>query len=472
MKNIDPTEALFELIKTKPFLKELIQPICAFLSQTADCVQEFENHLQSNLGYLEQSLKKPLNELRTAAVQKAVQQVADKMPAKCLKCDQKLTLRQWLERTVDVGSGEFRLKRLYGRCQGCGQWCCPVDERLQIESGYSPHVQEMAALFSSKLPIAEASLVLERATGIQMAPATLDRLVKQVAQKGLALRQKQDQQARQGGQALANQRVQKAPETLVILIDAWNIRERDDWGQSEKLRRQGQEPKRWHWVWTGTVFGLDKRLKKGKRAMITNRGYVATRQGIAGLSEQLHAEALRQGLGQAKRVIVLADGALWIWKLAGDRFQEAIQRVDLYHVKQHLWVVAKELYPQAHEAKAWVKKMKGKLRRGQAGQVIGAIEQAIAQWADKVSEPLKKELNYLKENQKRMDYASGLKRGEPVGSGAIESTCRQYQCRFKRTGQFWTLQGDEALMCLETLWRNQRWNLLFPHIEGFHPSKN
>lgn len=62
-----------------------------------------------------------------------------------------------------------------------------------------------------------------------------------------------------------------------------------------------------------------------------------------------------------------------------------------------------------------------------------------------------------------MDYASALRRGEPVGSGAIEATCRQYQCRFKRTGQFWTPKGDEAMMCLETFWRNQRWDWLFPH---------
>lgn len=55
---------------------------------------------------------------------------------------------------------------------------------------------------------------------------------------------------------------------------------------------------------------------------------------------------------------------------------------------------------------------------------------------------------------------------QPLGSGAIESTCRQYQCRFKRTGQFWTMEGDEALMCLETFWRNGRWEELYPHAKS------
>jgi hypothetical protein len=80
------------------------------------------------------------------------------------------------------------------------------------------------------------------------------------------------------------------------------------------------------------------------------------------------------------------------------------------------------------------------------------------------------ELEYFQTHRHRLDYHVAQKRGQPLGSGAIESTCRQYQCRFKRPGQFWTRAGDEALMCLETFWRNGRWHLLFPHSSD--PSKN
>jgi|ERR1017187_5376956 hypothetical protein len=82
------------------------------------------------------------------------------------------------------------------------------------------------------------------------------------------------------------------------------------------------------------------------------------------------------------------------------------------------------------------------------------------------------ELNYLESHQERMDYDATRRAGEPQGSGAMESTCRQYQCRFKRPGQFWSCAGDEALMCLETFWRNGRWHLLFPHSTHGDPSKN
>jgi hypothetical protein len=62
-----------------------------------------------------------------------------------------------------------------------------------------------------------------------------------------------------------------------------------------------------------------------------------------------------------------------------------------------------------------------------------------------------------------MDYKTGRELGQPVGSGAVESTCSQYQRRFKLTGQYWSLEGDEAFLALFNLHRNERWNQLFPH---------
>jgi hypothetical protein len=55
-----------------------------------------------------------------------------------------------------------------------------------------------------------------------------------------------------------------------------------------------------------------------------------------------------------------------------------------------------------------------------------------------------------------MDYKTGKSLGQPVGSGAVESTCSQFQRRFKVPGQFWSLEGDEAFLALATLHRNER----------------
>jgi hypothetical protein len=166
----------------------------------------------------------------------------------------------------------------------------------------------------------------------------------------------------------------------------------------------------------------------------------------------------------------MGDGAPWIWTLGQDRFPQALQRIDFYHVQEHLWAVAHELYPQPAEAKAWMQKIKDQLREGQALQIIAQLEEALVELPQ--GSRTSRELKYLKEHQQRMDYGRARQRGEPIGSGAIEATCRQYQCRFKRPGQFWSKAGDEGLLCLETFWRNGRWKLLFPHSRGFDPSKN
>ena len=81
-----------------------------------------------------------------------------------------------------------------------------------------------------------------------------------------------------------------------------------------------------------------------------------------------------------------------------------------------------------------------------------------------------KEIAYLKAHEARMDYRGGRRAGEPIGSGAVEATCRQAQGRFQRPGQFWTKAGDEARLCLETFWRNDRWARLFPPT-AFDPAR-
>jgi hypothetical protein len=260
------------------------------------------------------------------------------------------------------------------------------------------------------------------------------------------------------------------PFTLVIEIDAWNIRERDAWGQTRKLRQKGEDLSRWHWVYTGTIFRLDQRGKTASgRAIITERGYVATREGVEALERQLYAEALQRGLLQAQTVLVRADGAIWIWILAQSRFKDASHRVDLWHVHEHLWTVARTVYGEdSQEAREWLRPLLRWLERRQDGalDVIECIQQlrsALVNLTTKQQETLDREIDYLTDNQERMDYKKAKALGQPLGSGAIESTCSQYQRRFKRTGQFWSLEGDEAFLALSTLHRNRRWNLLFPH---------
>jgi hypothetical protein len=197
---------------------------------------------------------------------------------------------------------------------------------------------------------------------------------------------------------------------------------------------------------------------------------VATRRGIESFQRQLYAEALQRGLLSAKKVLILADGAIWIWNIANDRFKGAIQRVDLFHVHEHLWDLAHYLYGRGTvAAKEWVQPYLHSLEKCKDGAlkvITGLNEMAknIKDFTKTQRKAIVREYNYFDQHKHRMDYKAAKALGQPLGSGAIESTCSQYQRRFKLTGQFWSLSGDEAFLALSSLHRNGRWQLLFPDI--------
>lgn len=430
-----------------------------------------------SLGHMEEEIAHQTRDLERAVAQEAAQKKADQTPPHCPVCGDKLgRLTHGHERTVQTRFGPIQLKRSRGWCRRCKAWRFPADHALGIDSGgtASPAVQEMAALVGSKMPLTEAQAVLHRLTGVDLPRATLDREAQRQGERAQAQRDALDQAMQTAEGARAQRQVlPAAPFTLVIEIDAWNIRERDDWGQSARRRAQGLEPPRWHWVYGATCFRLEDRVQKGQRAIILSRGTVMTRWGLDALREQLWAEAMRHGLAQATRVLVIADGAVWIWNLVTDRFERAEQRLDLFHGKEHLWAVARALHPEDETAAAaWVRPLLRDLEQDRGAQVIVTLKRLVAGRRRTVRTLVEKEINYFGANLHRMKYKDGKRRGEPVGSGAIESTCRQYQCRFKRPGQFWTREGDEALMCLETFWRNERWQALFPHSTHCDPAKN
>ena len=358
----------------------------------------------------------------------------------------------------------------------------------------SPYVQELSALLTSKMPCEQAVRVAER-MGLDLSRCFLHREAHRQGLKAQAARAEHLAQIQtwEGIQQVATQTPSRVAEpfTLILEIDAWNIRERDSWGLTEELRAQGQAVSRWHWVYVGTVFRLDHRGQTSTgRALISRRAYALTCLGIEELSSQLHREAVACGLGEAKEVLIIADGALWIWNIAKDRFPMARQRLDLYHAEEHLWAVAHELHGKGTpEARAWVEPLLKRLRHDESPAVIASLKEIQPTLSEGLQKKVQTEMDYFAHNENRLKYreivvarqaveegkataAQEAKAREPLGSGAIKSTCRQYQCRFKRTGQFWTQTGDEALMCLETFWRNDRWHLLYPHSKPTSPALN
>lgn len=448
-----------------------------------------QQHSEQNLGHIEEQIARSAKEPLRLVAERAAQAKANATPCCCRDCQLELVSQKYLARTVDSRFGPLRIFRGYGWCSQCEEWHFPADYALGLakKAPASPYLQEISALLVSKMPPEQACLVAER-LGLDLSRCTLHREAHRQGLKAEAVRAQTIAQLDtwEGIQRLASHTEGPPPQpfTLVIEIDAWNIRERDDWGQTEALRQQDKKPARWHWVYMGTVFRLDHRGQTaGQRAVISQRGYVATRLGIEALMAQLYREAIARGLGQAQQVLVIADGAVWIWNVVKDRFPNARQQLDLFHADQHLWAVAHDLYGRGTpEANAWVAPLLQQVRDDQTVGVIATLAELKPRLLQAQQEKLQTQIEYFEHNTHRMKYKEVIEArkacdegtataeqaklaNQPLGSGAIESTCRQYQCRFKRTGQFWTMEGDEALMCLETFWRNGRWEDLYPHAK-------
>jgi len=448
-------------------------------------------HPEQNLGEIEEQLARSVREPLRLLAQRAAQLKANVVPCQCPGCQRELGQQRYLSRTISSRFGPLTIWRRYGWCSGCGQWHFPADYALGLgrKAPASPYLQEISALLVSKMPAEQAVLVAER-LGLDISRCGLHQ---EAHRQGLKAQDWRAQFVAQLDtweqiQQLASTATQGPPAqpfTLVVEIDAWDIRERDNWGKTKELRQRGEKLERWHWVYMATVFRLDHRGQSaGKRAVITQRGYAATRLGLEALSAQLYREALDRGLGKAQLVLVIADGALWIWNLAKDRFPQARQRLDLFHAEEHLWAVAHDLYGHGTaQAQAWVAPLLQQIREDQTLAVMASLTELKPRLLEAQQKKIQTEIDYFQDNAHRMKYKEVLEArkaceeskateeqkqlaNHPVGSGAIESACRQYQCRFKRTGQFWTTAGDEALLCLETLWRNGRWTELYPHARS------
>src|SRR5216110_613378 len=73
--------------------------------------------------------------------------------------------------------------------------------------------------------------------------------------------------------------------------------------------------------------------------------YVGAIESAEEFGKRLYVEAWKRDWSHAEKKVVMGDGAEWIWNLAEPYFPGAVQIVDLFHARQHLWELARKLYP-------------------------------------------------------------------------------------------------------------------------------
>ncbi len=182
--------------------------------------------------------------------------------------------------------------------------------------------------------------------------------------------------------------------------------------------------------------------------------YVARRTAKGGFDWLLYQLALECGLAQAQQVVVLGDGAPWIWNLAAEHFPGAVQIVDLYHAKEHVWDVAHAVFgPGTAAGTAWATHACSLLEQGHSEALISAISALppIPPEPGQARSCPERAVDYFTTNAQRMRYPVFRAQGMHLGSGIAEAACKTIvSTRAKRSGMRWTPEGIDALLPVRT----------------------
>ena len=189
--------------------------------------------------------------------------------------------------------------------------------------------------------------------------------------------------------------------------------------------------------------------------------YVAAREPAVAFARRLGAEAARRGAldvvhwhawdgtpAELRPVVVLGDGAKWIWEHVATLFgTERTEVVDWYHASQHLWTVAKTLYGEdTPQTKTWAKTALDHLWHDGPKPLLAWFD-ATQPGSGAAVAVVKRERGYFNTNAPRMRYRDYRQRQLPIGSGAVEASAKHLvQQRMKRAGSRWSDLGARAIL--------------------------
>jgi hypothetical protein len=316
-------------------------------------------------------------------------------------------------------------------------------------------LEDKLAYFATVTGSYEAAAKLAAKVGCPVEDSTIHALVQRLGARAEAQTQGRLKQTP------SEKTAARAPtELAVLLLDGFQVRQRGSgWGK----KKTAQPRVEWHEMKMGVFYRQEQavRAEKEKRGQLTEKVVVSWQGEPLEIGRRLHWEARRGGLGRAQAVLAVADGAPWIWGVVEDRWAGCHQLLDFYHASQHLWVLGQALHAgQEVAAREWVERQLHHLRHGQERKGLREIA-ALQKRRGKSGAIIEREKNYFAAQAGRMNYHQIAERGWPIGSGAVESACRQRQCRRKRPGQFWTQSGLRHLDALEEARDNRHWDELW-----------
>lgn len=346
------------------------------------------------------------------------------------------------------------VERAYYHCAGCQDGVLPKDQELDIVgTSFSPGVRRMMGRVGAKEPFHEGRADLDELAGVVVKTKEVERVSEALGEQVERI-SRQEWEGALSGTVVPLKVVPK----LYIAIDGTGVpmvphETEGRPGKEETGRAKTREAK------LGCVFtqtSLDDQGRPVRDEASTS--YVGAIETAEAFGRRIYAEAARRGVQRAEEVIVLGDGAPWIWGIADEHFPGAIQIVDLYHAREHLAELGKVVYgPASAAAKLWTAARGEALDAGEVERVVTAIGR-LRPRQDDLQEAVRKAMGYFQTNGDRMRYARFRYQGLFVGSGVVEAGCKTIVGqRLKQSGMRWTVRGANAIIALRCCQLSGRW---------------
>jgi hypothetical protein len=412
-------------------------------------------------------------------------------------CGHRQRLVGWRTKTLLTLLGQVTWSRPYYQCQvaakgtaeaakpdlACAHGEAPADATLGVVGRRtSAGVQAAVGYLAAQMPLAQAAESLRRLLPLEMTGRQVEALIQPV---GEALRAQEDAavesrfteaaQARASEPALPAAQDASPIERLYVEIDGVVVRLRRGSVPMEALEQE-RAGDVYREIKVGAAFASTRGPHRSDLApgvWIDEAGpirYVARRTNATAFGPLLYEVAMQAGLARADEVVVLGDGAHWIWDLAEEHFPGATQIVDLWHAKQHVWNVAHAVFGRGTAAgAAWAENACTTLVQGQ----ITALVEAIRAFPPVAPPPGQRrsvpevEADYFLHNAARMRYPCFRAQGMQVGSGIAEAACKTVvSTRAKRSGMRWTPGGLDGLLALRTAVLNNTYDAFWQTQTG------
>ena len=349
------------------------------------------------------------------------------------------------------------VRRAYYHCDRCGEGIIPKDRELDIvDTGFSPGVRRMMGQVGGKEAFDDGRKDLELLAGLAFTTKAVERVAEAIGE------QIEQQNQREQKQILLGKVVpfvgQATIPNLYVAIDGSGVpvvaRETEGrQGKDETGQAKTREAKL-GCVFTQTMVDHEGYAVRDEEST-TYVGAIETAECFGG---RVYAEAVRRGITRARKVIILGDGAKWIWGIAAEHFPGSIEIVDLYHAREHLANVAKLVYGvKTPKSQEWISARRDELDDGDVKAVVAAMGRLRLR--DKgTQKEVRTEMKYFRGNAERMRYAEFRSQGLFVGSGVVEAGCKTiFGQRLKLSGMHWTVRGANAIIALRCCQLSARW---------------